>query len=626
MASHKAPQLLTLRVTILSEILARDCSNAVISALHGLRIGSKQLLPPAQIPAQMNDWMMRENLDEALLSAHHFAQSDWANALEDRAFPQNFIQQGGTVCKDFVKVLLVNSFEPSLQFIYSYRPTEHLAASLRRNTVSADARIYDPNLESKEVTSSFPNVSLRFYTALTDERFDIIVQTIFNVDYDLRLLCEIKRRAPDALLIIGGPHLKTVDLKTYFRALPIDGAILGDGETPLLHLAKHFRESPIDETPGILTLRWLNGGPQTDLRPFIVPPVALPSWREPFTTQHSLPNIWGLASYESRDGVLATGGKRVLPYDIIGLNPVRILTSQRCSKACYWCKSPKRIAPIDPDLIVQEIELHFDQCDSVHFEDNEIWFAPDNFYRIGQQLIARKLNDKPMLVKTTTDQITESRVAFMRDAGICIVAFGVESFTQESLDLLNKGTTVEQNHKALDLVLDAGIKAGINAIWLVPGIDLAKTREFILSVIPYLKRGAYLNLVPELDMGDVKMTRFIDRLANHGYFRNEPRQFPGMHKPLDFIVLNISEQMSQFKQAVLKRVYQTVAVHQQGQGSPNVSIAVWSLYLLLSIIREFPVGCGLPDIEREKAEYDVSSVLSATLEAEEEHRLFYSIC
>ncbi len=602
-------------VTAAADVLALARCNVVLDGGCGLRLGSARLLRPEELPPPVVTWLHREGRSRGLLAARHFGADEWQASLEDEAFPAAFLRAGGRLHADFVRVLLVNSFDPGLQFAAPYPPTECLATSLLRGEPPVDARVYDPNLEPAEGVAAFPREPLRLLRILEEDRFDLIVQAVYNLDYDLRLLCEMRRRAPSARLVIGGPHLKTVDLQAFFRALPIDGAILGDGEVPLHRLVRLPPGADLSQVPGLVTAQSA-GGPASALRP-----VPLQNWANVAAITRHLPDCWGLRPYRCRGGVESRRGGRLLPYDIIGHRPLRVLTSQRCGKSCYWCRSPKAIPPRPAEDVIAEIEQHQRECDSVHFEDNEIWFNPENFRRIGEGLIRRGLTGKPTLVKTTTDQMTADRADFLWRVGVRIVAFGVESFTQRCLDLLHKGTTVEQNHRAVRLALEAGIKPGINAIWLVPGIDLAATRELALTVIPYLKRGAYLNLVAELALGDIRLTPAIRRLMGEGHLRSESRNFPGARGPLDYLVLDLPAPMAAFKEAAIRRTEAEVAAHQAACGVANISVAVWSLFLLRSIVGEFPPGHELSELERDRALADLEAVLEAVLRAEEQHAL-----
>lgn len=601
-------------VSAAAELLAMGRCHAVLSKALGLRLGSSQLLRPQDLSASMFIWMESENLVEILLAAPHFGASEWQTSLSDDAFPAAFLHAGGGVYHEFIKVLFVNSFDPGLQFVAPYQPTECLATYLLQDAAPVDACVYDPNLEAEKVIAAFPCQPLRLFRIVEEERFDLIVQVVFNVDYDIRLLCELRRRAPTARLVIGGPHLKTVDLTSYFRALPIDGAILGDGEVPLLQLVRLPCGADLTHVPGLVI-------PHSRGCTTALPAVPLQGGPNIAAFTRHLPNVWGLRPYRSRAGVASSRGGRALAYDVIGQRPLRIITSQRCGKPCYWCRSPKAIAPRNPEDVIREIEQHYDACDSIHIEDNDIWFDPSNFNCIGKGLISRGLTSKPILVKTSTDRMTADRADFLRQMGVRIVAFGVESFTQRCLDLLHKETTVEQNHRAVQLALAVGIKAGINAIWLVPGIDLAATWDLVLSVIPYLKRGAYLNLVPELALGDIRITRAIRGLMNEGHIHSEPRHLPGALGPLEFLVLNLPEPMALFREAVLRRTEDEVAAHRKVHEMPNVSVAVWSLFLLRSIVREFPAGHELTEGERRIALADIGTILEAVLGAEKEYAL-----
>jgi hypothetical protein len=80
--------------------------------------------------------------------------------------------------------------------------------------------------------------------------------------------------------------------------------------------------------------------------------------REIVEFQSRFPNIWGLSSYDQR-GAVVSAGQRLLPYDVIGLNPYRVLTSQRCGKTCYWCRSPRWCRLVTPPAVGEEIERHY---------------------------------------------------------------------------------------------------------------------------------------------------------------------------------------------------------------------------------------------------------------------------
>jgi hypothetical protein len=309
---------------------------------------------------------------------------------------------------------------------------------------------------------------------------------------------------------------------------------------------------------------------------------------------------------------------------MIGLHPYRVVTSQRCGKPCYWCRSPKAIDPRNPAAVADEIERHYDSCDSVHFDDNEIWFAPGNFERVAEQLQQRRLTSKPVLVKTTTDQITPQRASLLRDIGVRIIAFGVEAFTQDSLDRLRKRTTVEDNHHALQTTLAHGIKPGINLIWLVPGIDLAKTRVLVESAVPYLRRGSYVNIVPCLDLGDLRLTPALSVMVASGDVRREEYRTAGMNGYLDYFTLAVSPAMQAYAAAVSTShadLLEQWRCRNQGAG---LSVALRSVLFLRALTQAWPDDVAWPIEQRLQVGATIDAIATAVHRAEEECCLQYS--
>ena len=195
---------------VLSQTLARRRENVVLSRRHGLRLGGNVLLTFHELAPAVARWITRASEAEVPVCAR-LLPFGLAGSLEDGSFPSVFLERGGLLRAEFIKVLFVNSMEPGLQFVYPYPPTERLAAALRTETDVADAAVYDlGNLEAPAIIRSFSRDSTPIALRGGAGSADFIVQAVFNVDHDLRLLCAL-RDVPQARLFIGGPHLATAD-------------------------------------------------------------------------------------------------------------------------------------------------------------------------------------------------------------------------------------------------------------------------------------------------------------------------------------------------------------------------------------------------------------------------------
>jgi hypothetical protein len=200
-----------------AKTLAEERASVVLSQQHGLRLGSHSLQARDQQPSAVGGWLNRVREGEVLLAAHRFSVDEWQETWQDADFPAGYLACGGLIRPDFVQVLFVNSFEPGLQFVYPYPPTERLAAVLRTETDFVDVAVYDPNLELPDVIKGFPEIPLRLLKVIEQEAPLVIIQTVFNVKHDLAILCAMRERAPRALIYLGGSHFATADTNRFFR-------------------------------------------------------------------------------------------------------------------------------------------------------------------------------------------------------------------------------------------------------------------------------------------------------------------------------------------------------------------------------------------------------------------------
>jgi anaerobic magnesium-protoporphyrin IX monomethyl ester cyclase len=141
-----------------------------------------------------------------------------------------------------------------------------------------------------------------------------------------------------------------------------------------------------------------------------------------------------------------------------------ILSSRGCDMGCAFCaqrmfwkkdwrgRSPKEVVDEMQHLVDTYQVDYFTLIDAYPTKILERW---EEFLDL---LIERDLGKK-LLIETRVEDIIRDRDILWkyRDAGIMHVYIGAESGDEHVLDTLNKGTTVEKNKLALDLLRDADI-------------------------------------------------------------------------------------------------------------------------------------------------------------------------
>ena len=142
-----------------------------------------------------------------------------------------------------------------------------------------------------------------------------------------------------------------------------------------------------------------------------------------------------------------------------------ISTSRGCPSQCIFCLTPHISGK---KLRLRSIESVFDEivdCYENHGISN-FFFKADTFtynknwtIQLCNLIINSKLHKKiHWVANSRVKPIDLETLQMMKKAGCWLVAFGFESGSQKSLDLMKKGTTVELNRTAMKLARKAGLK------------------------------------------------------------------------------------------------------------------------------------------------------------------------
>ena len=149
-------------------------------------------------------------------------------------------------------------------------------------------------------------------------------------------------------------------------------------------------------------------------------------------------------------------------------------------------------------------------ADAFTFYDDTFTLDKKRALKICEEIKNREIG-LPWDCQTRVNQVSKEILGKMRGANCQQVFFGVESGCQKILDAMKKGTSVEQNEKAIRLAKDAGLLVAMSVIIGYPGetpnmlkqtIDLIRKTEpddvYLCVATPY--PGTELRSLVE-DMG-----------------------------------------------------------------------------------------------------------------------------
>jgi anaerobic magnesium-protoporphyrin IX monomethyl ester cyclase len=275
-----------------------------------------------------------------------------------------------------------------------------------------------------------------------------------------------KESCPRAFTVLGGPHVTVLDEETISENKDVDCVARHECEYTILELANHVcgnQPKNLDEIEGI-TFRKSGQIVRTADRAFIQDLDSLPRPAYKF---------FALEKYRYL-------GKLTFP----------IMASRGCPGNCAFCpghQMPGRVVrKRSPKNVVDEIEWVRDELGADAFTFYDPSFTFDNKWvgEICDEIISRKI-DLPWDCTTRVDYVSKSVLAKMKQANCQIVGFGIESNSQKILNIMRKGTTTQQNARAVRLAKEVGLPFGLFIIIGYPG----ETAETFKETLDFIRKA-----------------------------------------------------------------------------------------------------------------------------------------
>ena len=256
----------------------------------------------------------------------------------------------------------------------------------------------------------------------------------------LRALAIAKEVDPNTTTIIGGPH--PTFLYKEILATPENGpdvVLRGEPEATLGEFLRNHPDGNWRRTEGIAYR--MGGMPMAN------------RLRSHIEDLDAFEPAWDLLEWEDYHYNIAPYGRMA-----------SILTTRGCMMSCSFCshrvfwRGDWRVR--DPAKVVDEIRLLVDKyavqfitlIDPYPTKDAERW------ERQLDLLIEAKIPVRLLMETRVEDIIRDAPILYKyRDAGVMHIYVGAESSSDTTLSSLNKGTTVDQNKQAIDLLREVGI-------------------------------------------------------------------------------------------------------------------------------------------------------------------------
>lgn len=254
---------------------------------------------------------------------------------------------------------------------------------------------------------------------------------------------ESKQRLPDTPVIMGGSHC-TVFPDAPLRDSPdVDIAVIGEAEDRIVAIVEAlYHNCTIGTIPGLVLRdpardQWSTGPllPQHHLDQL------------PFPARHLFDN----SSYTP------------FPDQIRQLPVTNLMTTRGCSwRKCKFCFEGGKYMPHyrrrSPENVVQEfIDVHMHGFRGVAIWDDNFCIS-ERWVATFCDLLRREKLDMSWTCYGRVDTVSADMLRALKSAGCFSIYFGFESGNQKILDMICKGTTLDEARRAVKLCHEIGLE------------------------------------------------------------------------------------------------------------------------------------------------------------------------
>ncbi|MCW4023704.1 MAG: B12-binding domain-containing radical SAM protein [Candidatus Bathyarchaeota archaeon] len=314
----------------------------------------------------------------------------------------------------------------------------------------------------------------------------------------------IKEVDPNCKVVVGGWHA-SYSPESLIEQPVIDYVVMGEGEQAMAELANYINTGKgVPDIAGVVYRKM--GQNIKNPAKFIKDIDSIP-----FPARHLLP----MDQY----------GRRI---EFLDVEPVDIMSVTRgCPYSCAYCD----IAPLwgktcrmfSPKRIVDEMEDL-----SKNFGSKGVYLISDNFTLKQKETLefCRELKERNLdmqwVCDTRVDLIDPEMLSAMKDAGCKTIWFGLESGSPPILKKINKGITVEQSAKGVQLCHDAGIQVACSFMIGIPGEtikDMETTLKFAKKIDPdWCSFNIFLSYPGSVLHEEVLANHYYDRVEDFIYY------------------------------------------------------------------------------------------------------------
>lgn len=348
----------------------------------------------------------------------------------------------------------------------AYPPLATLYAAAYLRELGHEVELFDPQLlTGPETLKPMLETSQPDYLVLYEDGFNYLTKMCLTNMREAAFEMMGFARAQEIPVLVSGSD--STDHYDKYLDAGADFVMLGEGEATLAELIGALEsKTEIKDIPG-LAYRSGNETVLSGRRPVLrdLDALPLPAW-----------DLVDFASYQK------------IWMEKAGYFSLNLVSSRGCTYKCNWCAKPlfgNRYHARTPEQVLEEIKLLQQKTGVQHF-----WFSDDIFgLKPGwlpafADLVERSGLKFRFKIQCRADlMVKEESVKALARAGCDTVWLGAESGSQEILDAMEKGITLEQIYQSRALLKQYGVRTAFFLQFGYPGETMKEIRQTIRMVL-----------------------------------------------------------------------------------------------------------------------------------------------
>lgn len=233
--------------------------------------------------------------------------------------------------------------------------------------------------------------------------------------------------------------------------------------------------------------------------------------------------------------------KKYIPPDAIKKPVGFIMTSRGCPGTCTFCCTKqifgRRFRTRSTENLIREIEQWVDECGvrEIHIVDDAFTFNKKRTIDFCNEVRNRKIQTTFVLQNgIRADHVDEEILGLLKSIGVRTLAFGVESGSQEILNNIKKGISLDRIREAFDLAKRFGFTTWAFFMLGLPGEDekaIMQTMRFAKELDPDIVKFLILKPYPGSEVfKELSSAGLIieDDYSKYGIYGKPVHYLPGL--------------------------------------------------------------------------------------------------